>query len=215
MSNEREATPEVADAGANEQTKNAVDEREPGVGEGVGANAQGPAAKPDSEGEPAPAQEPERSPGELARLLQEAQRKAEQYWEKVLRLQAEQENLRKRAARDVENAHKYALERFLSELLPVRDSLELGVAAANDEAAEVSHVREGVGLTLKMLDGALEKFGVQEINPINEPFDPQYHQAMSVQAAEGKPSGTVINVVQKGCLLNGRVVRPAMVIVSK
>lgn len=213
MSKESEAAtaPEVADAETKEGAKTAPAEGEPESHEAAAQEAQG------SEGtvESAAEQAPEPSPEELVRLLQEARSKADQYWDKVLRLQAEQENLRKRSAREVENAHKYGLENFLIELLPVKDSLELGIAAASDEAVDVSKVREGVDLTLKMLNGALEKFGVAEIDPLNQPFDPEVHQAMTVQEAQGKPPGTVLTVVQKGCLLNGRVVRPAMVIVSK
>ena len=213
MSKESEAAtaPEVADAETKEGAKTAPAEREPESHGAATQEAQG------SEGtvESAVEQAPEPSPEELVRLLQEARSKADQYWDKVLRLQAEQENLRKRSAREVENAHKYGLENFLIELLPVKDSLELGIAAASDEAVDVSKVREGVDLTLKMLNGALEKFGVAEIDPLNQPFDPEVHQAMTVQEAQGKAPGTVLTVVQKGCLLNGRVVRPAMVIVSK
>jgi molecular chaperone GrpE len=213
MSKESEVAtaPQSADAGTREGAKTVPTEHEPDVGKAVTEDTEAPPAEPEASVGPGA----EQSPEELVRLLQEAQSKADQYWDKVLRLQAEQENLRKRSAREVENAHKYGLERFLTELLPVKDSLELGIAAASDEAVDVGKVREGVDLTLKMLNGALEKFGAAEIDPLNEPFDPQVHQAMTVQEAQGKPSGTVVAVVQKGCLLNGRVVRPAMVIVSK
>ena len=207
--------PDLADAGTKEGAGIGPADQQPEGGKGPAEEAEGARAQADAPVEPAPEAALEQSPEELLCLLQEARRKAEQYWEKVLRLQAEQENLRKRSARDVENAHKYGLESFLTELLPVKDSLELGIAAASDEGADVGKVREGVDLTLKMLNGALEKFGAAEIDPLNQPFDPQVHQAMTVQEAQGKPSGTVVTVVQKGCLLNGRVVRPAMVIVSK
>ena len=135
--------------------------------------------------------------------------------DRVLRALADTENLRKRAERDLANAHKFALERFAAELLPVKDSLEMGVAAAADEAADVSRLKEGSELTLKMLAAALEKFNILEINPLNEPFNPEYHEAMSMQERGDVAPNTVVTVVQKGYLLNDRLVRPAMVIVSR
>ena len=151
----------------------------------------------------------------LTQALEQAQRKADAHWNALLRAQAELDNLRKRSARDVEQAHKYGLERFISELLPVTDSLELGVAAAQDDAADVRAVREGMELTLKMLKQAMAKYGVEQVNPEEQPFNPEYHEAMSVQETDKVPSGTVLTVVQRGYLLNGRLVRPAMVIVAK
>ena len=154
---------------------------------------------------------------ELTRMLEAEGKKAEENWNALLRTQAEMENLRKRSARDLENAHKFGLERFVSELLPVKDSLELGVAAASegDGNAEVGQLKEGVELTLKMFVTALDKFGIEEIDPQGEAFNPDYHQAMSMQECKDKDSGTVLTVVQKGYQLNGRLVRPALVIVSK
>nr|VFK61224.1 MAG: molecular chaperone GrpE [Candidatus Kentron sp. UNK]VFK69798.1 MAG: molecular chaperone GrpE [Candidatus Kentron sp. UNK] len=153
---------------------------------------------------------------DLTNRLMAAEQKAEEHRDNALRLQAEMENLRRRSAREVENAHKYALDRFVSELLPVKDSLELGVAAARDESAEIAAMREGMELTLKMFGNAMEKFGVEEVSPSQgEHFDPERHQAMSVQEDKEKESGTISIVMQKGCLLNGRLVRPAMVIVVK
>ena len=148
-------------------------------------------------------------------MLEDTKRKAEDHWNALLRSQAELENLRKRSARDVENARKFGLERFLAELLPVKDSMELGVAAAKDDSVSLASVREGMDLTLKMFRTALAKFGVEEITPQDEPFNPEFHEAMSVQETGKVPSGTVLTVVQKGYLLNGRLVRPAMVIVAK
>ena len=152
---------------------------------------------------------------QLVAALLEARHQAESNWETVLRTQAEMENLRKRVKRDVENAHKYGLERFLEELLPVRDSMELGLTATHEEGAEVEQLREGVELTLKMLTGALEKFGVEVVDPIDSAFDPEFHQAMSMQEVPGVESGTVTMVMQKGFVLNGRLVRPALVMVAK
>lgn len=139
--------------------------------------------------------------------------KAKEHWDQFLRTQAELENLRKRAERDLENAHKYALEKFAGELLPVKDSLEMGLDAA-DNGGE-NKIREGTELTLRMLSQVLEKFGVQEVNPVGERFDPERHQAMSAQATEEYPPNTVVAVMQKGYLLNDRLLRPAMVMVSK
>ena len=145
---------------------------------------------------------------EKALAANEAQR------EQALRAVAESDNVRKRAQRDLENAHKFALERFVNELLPVKDSLELGLAAAKD-SANLEDLIEGTQMTLRMLATAVEKFGVREIAPVGEPFDPQLHQAMTTREADGQPAGTVLEVVQKGYLLNDRLVRPAMVVVSK
>jgi len=152
---------------------------------------------------------------ELAALLEDARGKADEHWDQCLRLRADLENLRKRSERELANAHKYALEKFTRELLPVRDSLELGLAAASDEHADADKVREGVELTLQMLTGALEKFAIQEINPQDERFDPDFHQAMSMQERTDVEPNMVVTVIQKGYLLHDRLIRPAMVIVSK
>lgn len=149
---------------------------------------------------------------DLPRLLDEARAKAESYWNDLLRVRAETDNLRRRAERDVENAHKFALERFVTELLPVKDSLELGLAATTND---VTKLREGMDLTLKMLTSAISKFGVAEINPLNERFNPELHQAMTVQPSAAVPPNTVLTVYQKGYTLNDRLVRPALVIVSQ
>ena len=152
---------------------------------------------------------------ELTLLLEDARSKADDHWNQVLRLQAEMDNLRKRAARDLESAHKFALDRFVAGLLPVKDSLELGLAAAQDTSAgAVQKLHEGTALTLKLLTQVLEKFGVREINPQGEPFNPEFHQAMTLQPSTQVPPNTVMNVFQKGYVLNERLVRPAMVVVS-
>ena len=124
------------------------------------------------------------------------------------------ENLRKRQARELENAHKYALDKIALELLPVRDTLEMGVAAAETES-DLSKIAEGTGLTLKMLTQTLEKFNVVEVDPQGEKFDPDLHQAISVQEGTDKPANTVLNVMQKGYTLNERLLRPAMVVIAK
>lgn len=152
---------------------------------------------------------------DVGRALNEARELAAERWNELLRTQAELENFRKRSRREVENAHKFGLERLVSELLPIRDGLELGLAAAGQGSVDIVGVCEGLELTLKMLNAALEKFGVEEINPVDGRFDPEFHQAMSMQEVAGKDSGQITMVVQKGFLLNGRLVRPAMVIVAK
>ena len=152
---------------------------------------------------------------ELSALLEDARGKADEHWDQCLRLQAELDNLRKRAERDVASAHKFALERFAAELLPVRDSLEMGLAAFEAEGADPEKLREGVELTLQMLTSAMGKFEIREVNPRDERFDPEFHQAMSLQERDDVEPNTVVTVVQKGYLLNERLLRPAMVIVSK
>ncbi|HEY7798030.1 MAG TPA: nucleotide exchange factor GrpE [Hyphomonadaceae bacterium] len=142
------------------------------------------------------------------------ERQAEEAKERSLRAQAELENLRKRTTRDIESAHKYALERFVGDLLPVIDSLELGVGAAAS-AGDSDSLRQGMDLTLKMFLDSLARFGVTPIDPAGEKFNPDRHQAVSVEEAEGREAGTIVSVVQKGYELNGRLVRPAMVVVAK
>ncbi|HYQ71722.1 MAG TPA: nucleotide exchange factor GrpE [Gammaproteobacteria bacterium] len=154
-------------------------------------------------------------PAELHALLEDARGKADEHWDQCLRLQADLDNLRKRAERDVASAHKFGLERFAAELLPVRDSLEMGLAAFAAEGADKEKLREGVELTLQMLTTAMGKFEIREVNPQDERFDPEFHQAMSLQERDDVEPNTVVTVVQKGYLLNDRLLRPAMVIVSR
>jgi len=153
-------------------------------------------------------------PDALQALLEDARNKADSHWDQCLRLQADLENLRKRNERDLVNAHKFALEKFAVDLLPVKDSLEMGLAAAG-ESADVARLKEGGELTLKMLTSAMDKYNINEINPLNELFNPEYHEAMSIQERADVAPNTVVTVVQKGYLLNERLIRPAMVIVSK
>jgi len=152
---------------------------------------------------------------ELTALLEDVRGKADEHWNQCLRLQADMENLRKRSERELSNAHKFALERFAQDLLPVRDSLEMGLAAFDNENAEIDTLREGIELTLQMLSSVMGKFEIQEVNPQDERFDPDFHQAMSIQERADVEPNTVVTVVQKGYLLNDRLIRPAMVIVSK
>ena len=155
------------------------------------------------------------SAASLEERLAEARREATENRDRALRAHAELENVRRRVERDLQNAHKFALERFVAELLPVRDSLELGLAASAGNEANASGIAEGVELTLRMFEQAMEKFGVRIVDPAGEPFDPEFHQAMTMQESDTAESGTVLTVVQKGCLLNERLVRPAMVIVAR
>lgn len=152
---------------------------------------------------------------ELQKQLTAAEEKVNQHWERLLRQQAEMDNLQRRVERDVANAHKYALEKFVLELLPIVDSLERAVTTHSNEESGAGSLLGGVNLTLKMFYAALEKFGVQQVDPVAQPFNPELHQAVSTQVdCDAKP-GSVISVLQKGYLLNSRLVRPALVIVAK
>ncbi|ANS86178.1 nucleotide exchange factor GrpE [Vibrio scophthalmi] len=150
---------------------------------------------------------------EAALLSSEAKIKEQQ--DGVLRAKAEVENMRRRAEQEVDKARKYALNKFAEELLPVIDNLERAIAAADAENEAVKPLFEGVELTHKTFVDTLAKFGLKEINPEGEAFNPEYHQAMSIQESPDHASNTVMFVMQKGYELNGRVVRPAMVMVAK
>lgn len=150
----------------------------------------------------------------LVQQIESHKRSAAENLEKAMRAQAELDNMRKRTARDIENAHKYSLERFVNDLLPVIDSMELGLSAA-ENTDDIDSLREGMDLTYKMFSASLEKFGVKVINPQGEKFNPELHQAVTMQEVDGEESGNIINVMQKGYELNGRLIRPAMVIVAK
>jgi molecular chaperone GrpE len=196
-------------------------QKQPRGGNGHGdtapvAHEPGSASVVDEVAESGAAAEPEAlAPPDLEMELAEARAEAASHLDDFLRLRAELDNLRKRAARDVENAHKHGLERFMTELLPVKDSVALGLSAADGAEPDAKKLREGLELTLKLFDAASEKFGLRELNPEGQSFDPEYHQAMSMQDAAGVEPGTVIMVVQKGYLLNERLLRPAMVIVAQ
>lgn len=189
--------------------------------DGPGPGPDGAPAAPASEAGEGPEAGAEPGAGEeeslesLRAALEEARRRADAESEAQLRALAEMENLRKRAARDVEQARRFGIEGLVGELLPVLDGLELGIKAAHEEGSTPAALGEGTSMTLRMLLAALEKFGVAEIDPGGEAFDPQYHQAVSTREAEGVEPGRVVEVVQKGFALNGRVVRAAMVVVSK
>jgi len=161
---------------------------------------------------------PEGSPSavELERLQQaltEADERAKNHYEQYLRAAAELDNVRKRAQRDIEAANRYGLEKFAAELLPVKDSLELAVQNAG--RADAKSLREGQEATLQLLSRALEKLGVTVIDPAGEPFDPARHEAMMTQESATAEPNSVLKVVQPGYELNGRLLRPARVIVAR
>jgi molecular chaperone GrpE len=144
--------------------------------------------------------------------LAEAEAKAQENWDKYLRLAAELENVRKRAARDVERAHKFALERIVADLLEVRDSLEMALSAGEDSSIE--NLIEGNATTLKLLTTVMQRYGVEDIDPLGEPFDPNQHEAITMQPAADAEPDSVLTVFQKGYALNGRLLRPARVVVA-
>lgn len=152
--------------------------------------------------------------GDLDARLRAAEAQAEHYRDLALRAQAEAENTRRRAARDVENAHKFALERFASELLPVLDSLEKAVEVASaTEGADP--IAEGVELSLKLFLSVLDKQGIERVDPVGEPFDPQRHEAMAMVPSATVEPNAVIEVMLPGYVLNGRLIRAAKVVVAR
>ena len=152
---------------------------------------------------------------ELKKELDEARQKANDNWDKAVRTQAEMENLKKRTQKDLEDARKYALTSFAKEILPVFDSLVLGLQAATGDSEDVKKFREGSELTIKQFEALFTKFNIVAIDPMGQPFNPEQHQAMLMQEVEGAEPNTVVNVFQKGYTLNGRLLRPAMVVVAK
>ena len=140
------------------------------------------------------------------------QAKVEENWDKYLRVAADLENLRKRAARDEENARRRGLEQLAQALLPVRDSLEAGVATS--EQADIEALLDGKRATLRLLDSALTAVGILELDPIGEPFDPEEHEAITMQPSDEVEANTILEVIQKGYQLHGRLLRPARVIVA-
>ncbi|MBF8223732.1 MULTISPECIES: nucleotide exchange factor GrpE [Halomonadaceae] len=149
----------------------------------------------------------------LAARVEELEQGLAEAKDQALRAAAEAQNVRRRAEQEAEKARKFALEKFVKELLPVVDSLEKALEAMGEEASEAH--REGVAMTLKMQLDVLAKFGVEAVEPAGEPFDPQVHEAMAMVPNPELDPNTVMDVMQKGYLLNGRLVRPAMVVVSQ
>jgi molecular chaperone GrpE len=153
----------------------------------------------------------------LTAALESAKRQADEFKDQALRARAEAENVRKRSQREAENAQKYALEKFVAELLPVLDSLERAVDScrAQSDSEAAAAIAEGVELSLKMFLEALQRHGVRQLDPHGEPFNPQHHEAMSMLESATAEPGSVVQVLQKGYLLNDRLVRAAMVMVAK
>ncbi|HKT73780.1 MAG TPA: nucleotide exchange factor GrpE [Steroidobacteraceae bacterium] len=149
----------------------------------------------------------------LQRALTDAEERARNHWEQYLRAVADLDNVRKRAQRDIESANRYGLEKLVAELLPVQDSLELAVQ--NGAKADARALAEGQAATLKLLERALQKMGIKVIDPLGEPFDPSRHEAMLAQDCPTAEPNSVLQVVQRGYDLNGRLLRPARVIVAK
>ncbi|MEK8016533.1 MAG: nucleotide exchange factor GrpE [Candidatus Parabeggiatoa sp.] len=185
----------------NSSTTESVAANDPSDSESVAANEMESEAIPSIE--------------DLSRQLAEATQQAQTHWDNLLRKQAEFDNLQKRMTRDLENARKYALEKFATELLAVNDSMELGLEAASKPETQLDAVREGMVLTFKMLNDTMTKFGITEINPLDEKFDPQWHEAMAMQPIPNVADGMVLHVHQKGYQLNDRLLRPARVVVAK
>ena len=152
----------------------------------------------------------------LSKRLAEAELVAERAKDDLLRVQAEMQNLRRRTEQDVEKAHKYGIEKFSTELLVVMDNLERALTSASESKDEsVKAIQDGVSLTLKSFNDCFAKFSIVAVDPLGEPFDPQLHQAIATQESPDSEPNSVIEVIQKGYTLNGRVIRPAMVMVSK
>lgn len=152
---------------------------------------------------------------DLKTQAQKEEARANEYWEKTLRLQADLENMRRRTEREVANAHKYGLDKFADALVPIVESLERGLQASQGTDENVKVLREGMEMTLKMFIDVLKRFGVTQIDPLNEPFNPTQHEAVSIQAHETAAPNTVVAVFQKGYMLNDRLLRPAIVVVSQ
>ena len=147
--------------------------------------------------------------------LSELEVQLEEMRDQVLRHQAEVQNVKRRAEQDVEKARKYALERFCNELLPVVDSLEMAILSEPPDQEDSESILKGVKLTLKMFVDTLAKFNLEQMNPEGEPFDPKLHQAVSMVENNEVEPNTVLSVMQRGYILSGRLIRPAMVVVSK
>jgi molecular chaperone GrpE len=183
----------------------------PEIRQADGDTALSPEASPAPAGEASDAQETvEAIPG-VDELLKRAELAAQEHHDAWLRARAEADNIRKRAQVEIANAHKFALENFAAELLPVKDSLEAALAT---ETPAVEGLKSGVELTLRQLKSVFEKFNLTEVNPVGQKFDPHRHQAISALESDAEPN-TVLQVLQKGYLLHDRVVRPALVTVAK
>ena len=167
-------------------------------------------------GESAPAGEAGTAPGleELQSEIERLRGEVDRFRDEMLRALAEVDNIRKRAAKDVESAHKFGIDKLVEALLPVKDSFDLGYEAALN-TTDIKSLQDGMGLTVQLFDGALGKIGVNPVPGVGARFDPEHHQAVAMEASPEAEPGTVLRVLQKGYVLNERLVRPAMVVVAK
>ena len=153
---------------------------------------------------------------ELQEKLVQAETKINEYWNEILRAKADVENMRKRFEKDLSHAHKYGLEKFVQNLLPVVDSIERGLESTGEAKDEfVKNIQNGMKLTSDMLIKVLDQAGITQVKPLGEEFNPELHEAMSAKEDPKEKPNTILEVLQKGYLLNGRLLRPALVIVSK
>ncbi len=152
---------------------------------------------------------------DLAALLEETRHEADKNKDLALRTLADMENLRRRTRIDVESAHKYALDKFVNALIPAMDSMEMGIDATTKEAVTIQSIREGMEMTLKQMLDVLGEFNVERVNPLNEKFNPELHEALTMIPSPEHETNTVVDVIQKGYTLNGRLVRAARVIVAQ
>lgn len=198
---------------ANEELNPVEEQKVEQPEEVVAADAQEENAE-QGEAEQVAAEETAQDADKLAADLAAAVAEVETLKDQMLRVQADAQNVRRRAEQDVEKAHKFGVEKFANEMLPIVDSLERAIEAFGDDEA-VKPMKEGVEMTMNMFLSGLAKFQMEQVNPMGEAFDPALHQAMSmVESPDAKPN-TVIAVMQKGYTLHGRLVRPAMVVVAK
>lgn len=155
------------------------------------------------------------NPADLQLALTDAKKEADENWNKVLRIQADYDNFRRRMDRELENTRKYAVEKLVVELLTVKDSVDMGLQAAKEGEGEVEKLLEGLELTIKQFETVFEKFNIKEINPLGEVFDPEFHEAMTMAPSDEVPENHVLSVFQKGYVLNDRLIRSAKVVVAK
>jgi molecular chaperone GrpE len=151
---------------------------------------------------------------EMEALLTEARAQADQHYDNLLRVQADMDNLRRRTEREIDNAKKFALERILNDLIPVMDSMEMGLQASTQTANDQDTIRQGLEMTLKMFQDVMARFHVEAVDPTGQKFNPQEHEAMTMQPSKDHEPNTVMMTIQKGYKLHGRVVRPARVVIS-
>lgn len=204
MSNEQSASEEKSDSELIEEVLEQAGETEANENEAVS-----------DEGNEAENSQEEVSLEDLKKQLKSAEKKAAENWDKAVRAQAEMENLKRRAQKDLDGAHKFGLEKFARELLSVIDSLELGIQASTSDNPEVIALKQGSELTIKQFESVFAKFNIEALDPVGEAFNPELHQAMTMQPSADVEPNTVLNVFQKGYVLNGRLIRPAMVVVSQ